>query len=167
MLEKPKLTAEDKTRLKNEILSAIDGDKKLPPSSGFSVPADSDAKTAPNIKIGKEPAIAITEAAAMKSVPKKTIYTSDSAETPKPETPKIDKINIENKSNLQVEKNVPMKYQRQRQKSVIVIPENKVKITDRQQQRRHNQGLSMLRFIILLLIIIIVLLTANLFMLAK
>lgn len=149
MLKKPNLTAEEKTRLKNEILSALSGDKKILTSSDFSTAASSKTPVPP----------APVKAPASVAVAKMPVVST--APVIKPT------IKVEKKAIIKADKKNIKKQPTKELAPFVLVPEAKLRLkSDHKEKHRIKQGLSMLRFIIFLLIIIAVLLTVDMFLLA-
>lgn len=79
MLKKPNLTTEEKTRLKNEILNAIDEGKKLPSRDSLDIDTAATKKIQPDIKIDQP--VKSTKAAEDKAIPDKPAIGIDTIST--------------------------------------------------------------------------------------
>ena len=169
MLKKPNLTTEEKKHLKEEILSALSGDKKTLTSSNFSKPdevvavAPPPAAAKPAVNPVKKEAAPKKEAAS--APPPETAALSVASVMPRPETTIAPLMAKDEKTDKKEVK----KQKHHKSRSFVVIPEVKVKAkkdrSDHLEKHRIKQGLSMLRFIIFLLLVIAVLLTVNMFLL--
>ena len=149
MLKKPNLTAEAKSRLKNEILNALGGDKKILTSADFSVAASPQITTPPTpVKLPAPAAAAKTPAVSTATAIKPVI--------------KIDK-----KAMVKTDKKNVKKQPPKEPAPFILIPEIKVQTKKNLGEKQQiGQGLGLLRFIIFLLIIIAILLPVDMFLLA-